>query len=113
MGLFGGLFGGTKVSQQAANNTTVEVGVSVENVVDMTGIEKVLEWLGLVQQESTEANTVAAAKNATDLITALKESQALQQEQQKALIEKAVPWGKALIAAAILFLIVKTFNWKF
>lgn len=112
MGLLGSIFGGTKVNQQAANTTNVDVGVEVENIIDMSGIEKVLEWLGIVQKESTEASTQAAAKNATDLITALKESQALQQAQQQAIVEKAVPWVKALTISAIVYLLSKAFNRK-
>ncbi len=115
MGFLSGLFGGgkTTVQQQAANTTEVGVEVTVQNLMDLSGLTAVLEKLGLMQVASTDAATQATAKSANDLIGAIKEYGEIKQKQETAYFEKVLPWLRAIGAAAVLFLLTKTYiNWK-
>lgn len=53
MGLFGGLFGGgTNVSQKVTTTVENNVDVDVENTVDLSGLERVLQLLGVNFQDT-------------------------------------------------------------
>lgn len=115
MGLFDLFGGGSKtVVQQAASNTTnVEVGVGIENIIDMTGIVRVLEWLGLKQTELQEQQVQATTQGtmtAQQLLASMQETASKELKQKQQVIDVVVPWFKALAAAGITALIV--FAWK-
>lgn len=123
MGLFsaiGSLFGGggssTSVSQQAANNTQIDVGVDIQNVLDMTPIAAVLEWLGFKQVEVQEAQLAAAKQgsmNAQELLDYMKQAQTQQLEQNKRVIDGVLPWMQGVAAAATLALGMYAYRkWK-
>ena len=127
MGLFSGIVnsifgggGGTSVQQQAANTTQVDVGVTIQNVMDLTGITSVLEWLGLKDAENskrqTEAIQAASAQSTTDiqaLIAAINGQQDKQLNQQKAMINNVLPYVQGVAVAAILALGVFTYSkWR-
>lgn len=118
MSLFGSLFGGggTTVQQQAANNTNVDVGVTIENIMDMTGITKVLEWFGVRQVEIQQQQIASAEQgsmNAQELLDYLKMTQAEQIKQKQQVIDGVLPWAKGVAAAAMLALGVYAYRkWK-
>lgn len=108
MGLFSSLFGGSKttVTQAASNTTNTEVSIDLQNIIDLSGIERVLEYLGIQNNENTQAIV------ASNYLHAMVQEQkaAAEQQQQAAILNKITPWAKWLAAAALLYLGVATYR---
>lgn len=104
-GLVGG--GGTKVNQQAANNTTVDVGVDIQNVIDMSGIQKVMEWLGLKQVEFQDKQlelTEQGTMTIQQLLTSMQETEKKEAEQTQQVIDNVLLWVNRIGLAVVLVL---------
>jgi len=117
-GILGGLFGGggTTVTQQAANNTTV----NVQSILQITGLDEVLQQLGLMQAQTataqadaTKAQADATKTGAAWLAAALLAGEQAQVQQTQDLQNKMLPWVKVTLTAVVAYFAIKTWNaWR-
>lgn len=118
MGLFGNLLGSSKstVVQTATNTTNVDVGVELQNIIEMGGIEKVLQQLAVIfsaQVDAQGASTQATLQGAVTLADAFKGAAEQQSQQQQSLQEKVVPLARLIGYALVVWLGVKIWKeWK-
>jgi hypothetical protein len=119
MGLFSflGLGGGTEVQQQAVNNNTTEVGVTVQNNIDVSWLQSLLTDLGAQQQQSALAQADATALSAQSTLYGaaaiagvLQDAAQAQLQQTQDVEKKVLPLVRIVALAAAAYFISRIFK---